>query len=247
MGDNFLQLNNDKTEVIIFNPSKSKKPILTDLGSLTPFTKPFARNLGVIFDSELCFNKQISSVVKNSFYQLRIISKIKHSLSYHNLEKVIHAFITSRLDYCNSLYIGLPQSLISRLQMVQNAAARLLTGSKKWDHITSVLASLHWLPVHQRIHFKILLMVFKALNGQAPSYISDLLHPHSATRSLRSCNKGLLHIPRSRLKQKGDRAFAVAAPRLWNQLPPHIRDAPSISAFKSRLKTHLYTLAFSPP
>ena len=81
------------------------------------------------------------------------------------------------------------------------------------------------------------LMVFKAINGQAPSYLSDLLHPHSATRSLRSSNKGLLHIPRSRLKLKGDRAFAVAAPRLWNQLPPDIRDAPSIYAFKSRLKS----------
>ena len=177
MGDNFLQLNNSKTEVIIVNPSKFKKPIFTDLGSLTSFLKPSAVNLGVIFDSELCFNKQISSVVKNSFYQLRTISKIKHSLSYHNLEIVIHAFITSRLDYCNSLYLGLPQSLISRLQIVQNAAARLLTGSKKWEHITLVLASLHWLPVQQRIIFKTVLMVFKAIHGQAPSYISDLLHP----------------------------------------------------------------------
>ena len=114
---------------------------------------------------------------QNSFYQLRTISKIKHSLSYHNLEIVIHAFITSRLDYCNSLYLGLPQSLISRLQIVQNAEARLLTGSKMWEHITPVLASLHWLPVQQRIIFKTVLMVFKAIHGQAPSYISDLLHP----------------------------------------------------------------------
>ena len=122
--------------------------------------------------------------MKNSFYELRTISKIKHSLSYHNLEIVIHAFITSRLEYSNSLYLGLPQSFISRLQIVKNAAARLLTGSKKWEHITPVLASLHWLPVQQRIIFKTVLMVFKAINGKAPSYISDLLHPHSATRSL---------------------------------------------------------------
>ena len=86
-------------------------------------------------------------------------------------------------------------------------------------------------------------MVFRALKGQAPSYNCDLLHPHSAPRS---SNKGLLHIPHSWLKQKGDRAFAVAAPRLWNQLLPHLRDVPSIPAFKSRLKSHLYTQAFSP-
>ena len=202
MGDHFLQLNNSKTEVIIINPSKFKKPLFTDLGSLTSSLKPSVRNLGVIFDSELCFIKQISSVVKNSFYQLRIISKIKHSLSYHNLEIVIHDFITSWLDYCNSLYLGLPQSLISRLQIVQNAAARLLTGSKKWEHITPVLASLHWLPAQQRIIFKTVLMVFKAINGQAPSYISDLLHPHSAPRSLRSSKKGLLHIPQLKTQTK---------------------------------------------
>ena len=184
--------------------------------------------------------------MKNSFCQLRTISKIKHSLSYHTLEIVIHAFITSRLEYSNSLYLGLPQSFISRLQIVKNAAARLLTGSKKLEHITPVLPSLRWLPAQQRIIFKNVLMVIKALNGQAPSYTSDLLHPHPAPRSLRSSNRGLHHIPRSRLKLKGDRAFAVAALRSWNQLPPDIRDAPSIYAFKSRLKTHLYNLAFPP-
>ncbi len=126
--------------------------------------------------------------------------------------------------------------------MVQNAAARLLTGAKKHDHITPILASLHWLPVSFRIQFKILLIVFKALNGQAPSYISDLISFKS--KPLRSANKALLYVPRSRLQFKGDRAFAVAAPRLWNQLPPDIKSAPSISVFKSRLKTHLYSMAF---
>ena len=128
--------------------------------------------------------------------------------------------------------------------MVQNAAARLLTGTKKYDHVTPILASLHWLPIHFRIQFKILLFVFKALNDQAPSYISDLLTPLAYTRSLRSSDQALLSIPRSRLKSKGDRAFAVAAPRLWNKLPLDIRLAPTISIFKSKLKTYLYSLAF---
>ncbi len=128
--------------------------------------------------------------------------------------------------------------------MVQNAAARLLTGAKKHDHITPILASLHWLPVSFRIQFKIVLIVFKALNGQAPSYISDLISFKSTSKPLRSANKVILCVPRSRLKFKGDRAFAVAAPRLWNQLPPDIKSAPSISVFKSRLKMHLYSMAF---
>ncbi len=131
MANNFLQLNNEKTEVIIFGPFKIRNSIVSNLDSLTPYVTSHARNLGVIFDSELCLEKQISSVVKNSYYQLRIISRLKSTLSFQDLEKVIHAFINSRLDYCNSLYLGLPKSLLARLQMVQNAAARLLTGAKK--------------------------------------------------------------------------------------------------------------------
>lgn len=96
------------------------------------------------------------------------------------------------LDYCNSLYIGLSQSLSSRFQPVQNAAEKLLTGTRKQVHITPILASLHWLPVQFRVQFKVLLLVFKALNGQAPSYVTDLIHVHSTPRSLRSAGKALL-------------------------------------------------------
>ena len=91
------------------------------------------------------------------------------------MEKNIHAFITTRLDYCNALYLGVSQSGLQRLQLVQNAAARLLTGTRRRDHITPVLSTLHWLPVRFRITFKVLLFVFKFRHGLAPSYISELL------------------------------------------------------------------------
>ena len=152
-------------------------------------------------------------MVKTSFYHLRILAKTKPYLSTGDLERVIHAFISTRLDYCNALYAGLDQSSLSRLQLVQNAAARLLTGTKKRDHITPVLASLHWLPVCFRVDFKILLLVFKCLNGLAPLYLSELLHQHSPSRALRSADQHLLVCPRTRLKTRGDRAFAAAAPR----------------------------------
>ncbi len=121
---------------------------------------------------------------------------------------------------------------------------RLLTSTKKRDHITPVLRSLHWLPVRYRVNFKILLVVFKSLNGLAPAYLSDLLTEHRPLLSLRSSNQRLLSIPKSRLKCRGDRAFSVAAPSLWNALPLCIRSAPSISDFKSMLKTYLFDLAF---
>ncbi len=157
---------------------------------------------------------------------------------------MIHAFITSRLDYCNSLYAGISQTALSRLQLVQNVAARLLTGSHKRDHITPVLQSLHWLPVHYRVDLKIVLIVYKSLKGMAPSYISDLLIEHNVTRSLRSSNQKLLFIPKMRRKCRRDRAFATIAPRLWNDLPIFIRMASSVAIFKSKLKTYLFDKAF---
>ncbi len=147
--------------------------------------------------SDLKYQHKINSVVKSSFFQLRLLSKAKSFLSFKNIEKVIHAFITSKLDYCNSLYTGISQTALSRLQLVQNAAARLLTRSHKRDHIT-LLQSLHWLPVRYRVDFKIVLIVYKSLNGMAPSYIFDLLIEHNVTRSLRSSNQRLLFVPKTR-------------------------------------------------
>lgn len=152
------------------------------------------------------------------------------------LEKAIHAFISSRLDYCNALYVGTSQSSISRLQFVQNAAACLLTNNPRREHITPVLYSFHWLPVHFRIDFKILTFVFKALNGLAPPYLSDLLTPQVRNRTLRSSNQRLLEVPRSNYKHWGDRAFLVAAPRLWNKLPPNMHTITDLGLFKSKLK-----------
>ncbi len=115
------------------------------------------------------------------------------------------------------------QSSLQRLQLVQNAAARLLTGTKKYEHITPVLASLHWLPVRLRNEFKILLIVFKILHGLVPANLSELLRVHTPLKALRSCNQVLLDVPKTRLKNKGDRAFfSVVAPNLWNGLPVHI-------------------------
>ncbi len=244
MTENFLQLNKDKSEIILFGPPDNINLLSSGLGNLSTLIKPHVKNLGVTFDSELKFDKQVNSVVKTSFFQLRIISKIKSFLTFSDLEKVIHAFITTRLDYCNSLYTGINQYSLSCLQLIQNAAARLLTGSQKRDHITPVLASLHWLPIKFQIDFKLLLFVYKALNGAAPSYLSELLISYSPSRPLRSADQGFLTVPHSCHKLRGDRAFSVAAPRLWNNIPPSVRLAPSSDSFKSRLKAYFFTLAF---
>lgn len=242
---NFLRLNEQKTEIVVFGDLSLLEGVDTVLGPLSSFSKPFVKDLGVILDSGLTMEKQISSVVKNSFFQLRLLSKVKSYLPSRDFERVMHMFITVRLDYCNSLYVGLNQASLQRLQLVQNAAARLLTGTKRHQHITPVLASLHWLPVRQRIDFKIALMVFKCLNDLAPSYLCDLMAIHKPARTLRSSSELLLEVPRTKLKKsKGQRAFSFVGPTLWNSLPPHVRAAESLEHFKSSVKTHLFSLAF---
>ncbi len=134
----------------------------------------------------------------------------------------------SRLDYCNSLYCGISKAQIAGFQLVQNAASRLLLKKKKRDHATPLLKALHWLPDQFRIHFKIVLFVFKSLHNQAPGYLSELLHQYIPSRRLRS----------------DDRAFSVIGPRLWNDLPVEIQMAPSLTIIKSLLKTHLFSLAY---
>lgn len=242
LAQNFLILNEDKTEIVVFGPTLSAESSV--LGPLSTYVHDAVRNLGVIFDNSFKMDKQINSVIKACFYQIRILSKVKAYIPPCDFERVVHLFVTSRLDYCNSLYCGLDQSSLKRLQRVQNAAARLLTGTRKREHITPVLASLHWLPVTFRIDFKILLLVYRCVNGLAPEYLSELLTPYAPVRSVRSESQFLLNVPRSRLKTRGDRAFSVAAPKLWNNLPLHIRAAPTLDSFKSALKTHLFTLAF---
>ena len=142
------------------------------------------------------------------------------------------------------MILGLLQNQIQKLQGLQNSAARLVTRTKKSERITLILINLHWLPVQQRIIFKLLLNTYKALKGMAPDYLSTLLTVYKPARSLRSSAAKNLSVPKSRTTTYGDRSFAYACPKRWNQLPQHIKLSETLESFKSRLKTHLFKIAF---
>jgi len=224
MTSNFLLLNSEKTEILIIGQKTSSRNNLEYCLTLDGCSvKSSVRNLGVLFDTNLSFESHVSSICKTAFFHLKNISKLRHMLSLTNAEQLVHAFMTSRLDYCNALLGGCPARLINKLQLVQNAAARVLTRTRKYDHISPVLSKLHWLPIKHRINFKILLITYKALNGLAPQYFSELLTHYSPSRLLRSQNSGQLIIPRISKSTAGGRSFSYLAPKLWNSLPKIVR------------------------
>jgi len=198
MTNNLLKLNQEKTELIVISLKFRPKPAISyvSVGDEQILSKSSARNLGVTFDECCNMVEHVKMTCKTSYYHLRNISKIRY-LTEETTEILVHAFISSNLDYCNSLLYGLPKHMISSLQSVKNTAARIVTLAKKFDHITPVLIHLHWLPVHFRILFKVLLLV------------TELLSYHTCSRTLHSNDQKLLAVPKSRLKTYGDRAFPL--------------------------------------
>ena len=246
-----LMINDDKTELILIGTRQQLGKINDvcniSVGDYDICPSSSVRNLGAWFDNKLSTSTHVTKICKAAFYQLHNIRRIKKYLSRDSLLKLIHAFITSRLDYCNGLLNGLPNSQIVKLQRVQNAAARLVMSLSKYSHISPALYQLHWLPVRHRVHFKILILTFKAIHGLAPKYIIELINikPRSIY-NLRSNQSLLLDPPKGKmLVTLGDRSFSAAAPYLWNSLPADLRDIQSLAIFKCKLKTYLFRAAFT--
>jgi hypothetical protein len=243
MINNKLMINDDKTElVIISSPRRGCRIecISLDIGGCKIDPSPEAKNLGVIFDQHLNMNKHVQKMCQNGYMGLRKLNSLRPYLSQAATEKVCHAFVTSVLDYGNALLYGITEANLQKLQRIQNCAARIVTKTRKDQRMTPVLKELHWLPVKARIQYKITLLAFKAQNGFAPHYLTELLHTYEPTRTLRSADKNLLVDPVTKMKTYGDRAFSKCAPVLWNQLPEIMRKPMKLDTFKQKLKTYLF-------
>ena len=150
------------------------------------------------------------------------------------------SIVSTRLDYCNSLLFGITDKNIQRLQRVQNTLARVVSGTRRRDHIKPVLRELHWLPVAQRIDYKVALITHKVLNTGQPEYLKSLVTEYKPSRQLRSENKRQLVKPTGLLTAIGHRSFTRASEKVWNKLSEDTRLCDNINCFKRRLKTELF-------
>lgn len=201
--------------------------------------------LGGTIDDQLNFSDHISRTAWSCRFTLYNIKKVRPFLSEHAAQLLVQALVLSRLDYCNSLLAGLPANSIKPLQLLQNAAARVVFNEPKRAHATPLLIRLHWLPVAAHIKFKALMFAYKATSGFSPFYLLSLLQIYVPSRNLRSVNEHHLMVLSQRGKKSLSRTLAFNLPSWWNELPNCIRTAESLAVFKKRLKTQLFSLHYT--
>ena len=247
MAKNYLKLNDEKTDFIVIGSKHNLSKVETShvtIGNSSIPKSDFVKNIGAYLDKEMTEEKQVSSTCKSAWYSLYELSKIKKFLTTEQLKSVVLAYVISKLDLNNALLAGSTKQLTSKLQSVQNAAAKMICGYNRYDRIQAPLQELHWLPIEYRIKFKVLMICYKCMFGKGPEYLKELLVPYKPARSLRSSNANLLTVPRTSMKTYGDRSFSVVAPVLWNTLPDCIKSSQTLYSFKKSLKTHFFKQAF---
>ena len=240
---NDLQLNADKSEVVMLGTAhqlRSAAAISTiDVAGSTLRVAPKLKSLGVTLDSHLRFDSHVRDVARACNYHTRALRHVRGLLTDDLAQTVACSIVASRLDYCNAVLYGAPAATLDVLQRVQNNLARVVCQNRGRTDARPLLRSLHWLPVRQRVTYKMATTTFKVMTSSTPAYLSDLIRTTVPARPLRSSDAPLLTVPRVRT-ELARRAFSVAAPQTWNSLPADIRSCNTLQTFKRHLKTHLF-------
>lgn len=245
--ENGMLLNPDKSEVLLAGTRVQTQKFsqgsgLAVAGSDIKFSVKL-KSLGVTLDQSLSLDDHVRNVVKASNFHIRALRHIRSTLNREVANTVACSIVNTRLDYCNSLLHGTTAKNIDKLQHVQNALARVVSGTARRDHIRPVLKELHWLPIAQRIQYKVAVITHKVLSTRQPQYLADIVTEHRPPRQLRSSAQNRLTV-RSTNTRLAERAFSISSAAIWNSLPDKLR---SVSldhhSFKRKLKTHLFTMA----
>ncbi len=219
MKEHHLQLNLAKSELLVYPATPTLQHDFTiQLGSSTITPSTSVRNLGVIFDDQLPLKEHIAKTARSCRFAQHNIRKISSFLTEHAAKLLVQALDISRLDYCNAFLAGFPSNTIKPLQMIQNAAARLVFNEPKRAHVTPLFISLHWLPVAARIKFKTQMLAYRTTTGSAPAYFHSLLRIYIPSRSLRSASERRLVVPSQRGSKSLSRRFSFTVAGWWNDL-----------------------------
>ena len=250
MEANHLKLNISKTEVIWFTNGKGihkipNRPVRIVADNIIP--SEIVKTLGVWLDRDLFMKTRINMILKGNFISLRQMKSIKDLLSVESLKTLASALVLSRIEYGNISLAELPKYQKNRLQSLINTAVRLITGTKKYDHINPVLRNLHWLKIDERIDYKVLLLVFKRLHNEGLAYLSkdfEMLSNIPGKQKLRSANSLKVVTSKSKLKIVEKKYFYVTGPTLWNNLPEKLRFSVSKHSFGKSLESYLFSRSY---
>ena len=241
---NMLKLNDNKTELMLVTSNRTKHlhrlPTSITIGNAQIPFKQSVKNLGFKLGYHLTMNAHVTNIARTCYFELRRLASIRRFLTSTATATLVSAFFLSRIDYCNSLLYGSTHDVTSHLQRIQNYAARVILRLPMSSRITIHLKSLHWLPVKVRSTYKIACLCYHCHSSTAPSYVTDMLHKKPLHTRSSSYTMPLLNRPAHSKATLGDRSFSFASSSVWNSIPNDVRCAPSLSSFKSRLKTYLF-------
>ena len=240
MNEKFMKINPEKTEILLLYPEELEEKIIikgTIVGNQCIRFSKTVKNVGVWLDEKMKLEVHVNKIVSHCFKLLKDIGRIRNVISAKHTEMLVHAVISSRLDNCNSLFFNMGKSNTYKLQKVQNAAARLVARKRKRESISAVRKDLHWLDVESRVMFKLLLLVYKCINGVCSANLTKKLK----YKKYNCRPEDYLKLETTKVSTKyGRRTFGYAGPRLWNALPLKIRMEEEIGSFKSQTKTLLF-------
>ena len=253
MNDRRLKMNDSKSEIMIIGSLNNIRSVKNDFGHDVHFGNSTIklseklRNLGFVFDQTLTLSNNVNITKQKAISGLINIAHISSLIDKKHRIQLVHSLVFSQIDFCNSLYYGLPNADLHPLQMILNSAARLIVNLPRFsrERITPICIDLHFLPIRARIEFKICLLTFKTLKFGQPSYLSDLLKPYVPESNVQLRSGGRLNEPMLSSSTSSERCFEFYAPRLYNKLPDNIKSLNSVESFKKNLKTHIFRKAYN--
>ena len=243
---NSLLINPEKTKFLLIGTRQllGKVPDVITLSFLGEEIIPVssAKDLGMSLDNNLTYDHHIRNLVSSSMSKLCQINRVRHNFDSNTLRAIVAALVMSKLYYCSTVWSNTSTTNINKLQAVQNFAVRIITNTRKYDHITPVLSSIGWLPVKKHLEYRDSLMTYKCMKGLAPPYLCNLFLTRSDVHDVNTRNKDMLHVPQYKTAS-GQRSFRYRAVKIWNTTDDNLKNLP-FGIFKSKLKDKMLAETF---